>query len=182
MNDNIAQPANKDAAALKWSIITSLVCIILITLVYMFLAEKFMIFFIAYLAVLAVPIVFYGIAAAQQRQLMGGFIEMKEVFRAIFIVIIISTVVINIYNYVYTTVIDPEYIDRVKNGMLSFADKVKMDKKQTDEMLSNFDKQISQQSSIKSRFLGILTQIIVYSIFGFIIAAIVKKKRPVMGQ
>ncbi len=184
MSNRNEHPENVDinAIPIKWGIITTLVSVILFTLVYMFMIDNLIMFGITSIAIMAVPIVFFGIAAAQQRKAFGGFIELKDAFRAIFIVIVISSVVYNLYTIAYTEFIDPQYMDKIKNSMLTFADKTNMEQSQLDKMLSDFDSKTEQQGAMGARFLGILIQIIVYSIFGFIIAAIVKKKRPELGQ
>lgn len=182
MNDNIAQPASTDAVALKWGIITALVTVILSTVMLMFMTDSMMTFWVFSIVLLAVPIILYGIGAAQQRKALGGYIELKEAFRAVFIMILINVVVSTIYGYIYKEFIDPEYIDRLRTAMTNFIDNAKIPKDKADEMYQQFDQKMSQQSSLKATFMNILIQIIVYSIFGFIIAAIVKKKRPVAGQ
>lgn len=182
MSNDIAQQASRNTIPIRWGVIIALVTVILSTIMLMFMTDNMMTFWVFSIVLLAVPVVLYGIGAAQQRKAIGGYIEFKEAFRAVFIMILINVVISTIYGFIYKEFIDPEYIDRLRTAMTNFIANANMPQERADEMYQQFDEKMAQQSSVSATFMNILIQIIVYSIFGFIIAAIVKKKRPEQGQ
>lgn len=179
MTNDTQQPKETSTSIpVKWGVISAIVMVFLMTCLYLFMTDNFIVFGVTSVIVMLVPIIFFSLAASQQKKMLGGYIEFKNAFRAVFIAIVLTVVIYNVYDLIYTNFIDPDYADRLKVSMSNFIDKADIPDDQADQMLSDFEEKMDEKNTAKSRLVGPLTQIIIYSIFGFIIAAIVKKKKP----
>lgn len=179
MENQSAMPFNKFAIPLKWAVIISIVSIFITTIYGMFLMQSMGVMGMGIFGVLTFIIMMLLVTAMafQQRKAMGGFITFKEAFQAIFVTILIITAVSTVYTFIYTNYIDTEYFDKTREMSLKMATAFGGDEAR--EMAeAEVDKQIEKQKGISGVFMGMLTSIILYSLFGFIIAAIVKRKKP----
>ncbi len=125
-------------------------------------------------------IVLAGIFAKNIRKANGGYIEFREVFGAIFIMLLVAGTITYLYNHLYMYVIDPEFMNKIKASSLRMMEKAP---NVTDEMLDDaaakFDKQIADAKNIGKNFLYFLGGIMMDCLFGLIACAIVKKPRPI---
>lgn len=170
---------NKFTIPVTWGVVTGIISILLFTVYSMFLMESLgfwgsTIIGIASFVVVMLLLTYMGF---QQRKAMGGYITFKEAFQAVFIGILIMTIMSQLYSIIYTNLIDPEYYDRVREMSTNFAITLGGDEA-GDLAAEQADKQLEQQKSISGQFLSLAGTIILYSLFGFIIAAVVKRKKP----
>lgn len=163
---------------LKWGIITGVIGCILITLNFTVIIKNYMAFLAFSFITFVVTVVLYGIAGAKQRKAIGGYISLKQAFQAIFFVILISTTITTVYGIIYTKYIDPDVYVKVKEGTLSFMEKMKTPQDKIDKALEDFDKQRADGMKPANILLSFAKSLILYSIFGFVCALIVKRKRP----
>lgn len=169
---------NKNTIPIRWGILIALVGVIITTSYGMFLMDSMgmmgsiIIAIISYVTVL----VLLGIMAGQQRKAMGGYITFKQAFQAIFIAILIIVAVSTIYSVVYSKWIDPTFNDRVKEMTLNFSYKIGGEEaeRRAAEQLENQ----GDPHSISGILMSFGSTIVLYSIFGFLIAAIVKRNKP----
>lgn len=173
------KPVNRFDIPVKFGIVTGLVMAVLTTLQYQFFSESWGGMMGFMVASFIVNMALFFITGTQQRKAMGGYIELKEAFSAIFIAIIISLTISFIYNIIYVKFIDPDVIDRISNTSVSFAEKMGAPQEKLDQIAEQVEKQKAESQGIGKQLLGLLSSVVLYSIFGFIIAAIVKKNKPV---
>lgn len=163
---------------LKWGIITGVIGCILITLNFTVIIKNYMAFLAFSFIIFVVTVILYGVAGAKQRKALGGYITLKQAFQAIFFVILISTIISTIYGIIYTKYIDPDVYVKVKEGTLAFMEKMKTPQDKIDKALEDFDKQKADGMKPANLLLSFAKSLVLYSIFGFICALIVKRKRP----
>lgn len=160
----------------KWGIIIGIVSILWTTINGMFiLPRNYMAYLVLTFAVFAVMIVLYGVAGAKQRKAMGGYISFKDAFAAIFIAILISSAISSIWGFVYAKWIDPHMVEKIKDGTLSFMERMKVPQDKIDEQAANFDKQVTDSQRPAQLLFSYAKGLIFLSIFGMICAAIVKR-------
>lgn len=174
------QPFNRFAIAIRWGIIWGILSCILITVQHMFFIERYGIYMTFMVLTFILGLVLYCVAGIQQRKAMGGYISFKDAFQVIFVVILISSLISGIYSFVYFKYIDPEAIDKLKNATLTAMQNWGAPESSIDEAEANFEKGAGNME-IGTVFLNFLKGVIFNSIFGFICAAIVKKKKPEFG-
>lgn len=179
MNDTANTNFNKFAIPLRWGIVAGIASILMFTVYSMFLMGS-MAFWGSTVfgsTSFVVCLVLIGVMASQQRKAMGGYITFKEAFQGIFVSILIMVVLSQIYSAIYTNFIDPAYFEKVKAMSTEFAAQIG-GKEAGDMAAERAEQQLESQRGLAGQILGLAGSIILYSIFGFIIAAIVKKEKP----
>jgi uncharacterized membrane protein (DUF106 family) len=178
----VALPMRKDIAV-KWGIITALVACVIITVGFKFvLAQSYFGFLALMFANFLVILILAGMAAVAQRKAMGGYISFKDAFSTIFIVLLIATVLHSLYGVLYAKYIDPDSVTRMKEATLSFLEGMKTPQEKLDETAAEFDRQQKVGMQPAQLALSTAKNLILYSLFGMIPAAIVKRKRPEGGM
>ena len=175
-----SEPFNRFSIPVRFGIIWGVLSCILTTVQHMFFIDSYGLYLTFFFLMFAIGIVFYCIAGIQQRRTMGGYINFKDAFQAIFVVILISSVIASIYSFIYFKWIDPDVIDKLKEQTLASMEKWGAPTESIDEAAEEFDKN-KDATSIGTLVLNFCKGIVVSSIFGFICAAIVKKKKPEFG-
>lgn len=178
------EPLNRFAIPIRYGLMVGFISMFLSTITFLYILKvSFIAFGAAGFLMFAVPVVFYGIAAAQQRKAFGGFITLKDAFQAVFIVILISLTISSIYGLVYAKYIDPTCMERVKEAMLNFFESMKsMPQASIDEQIAKIDAQVSSSTQPARLLYSFAQSIIIHSIFGFIAALIVSRKKPLITQ
>jgi Protein of unknown function (DUF4199) len=173
---------NKWQIPVRWGLAISLINIILAMCVNLFLVNNMVPYFIMIFVVFVVSIVLLGIAAGQQRKAMGGYINIREAFQAVFVAILFITVTYTLYSYVYPHFIDKDFPAKLKASTLAWAEKMGAPQDKLDEASARADEQMKKSQSFFTYLQGILTSIVFYSIFGLICSAIVARKKPPFEQ
>lgn len=179
MENTPGQEFNKFALPIRWGVIISIVLIFMTTIHGLFLMESMGMVGIGVVSFLSfvIAMILLLVMGTQQRKAMGGYITFKEAFSAIFVSVLIIAVVSNIYTYAYTNWIDPSYFEKMKNITVNMTASIGGDEA-AEMSAAEFDKNIERGKSFGGIMLGLATTIILYSLFGFIIAAIVKRNKP----
>lgn len=123
-------------------------------------------------------IIIYILAGIKQRTAMGGYINIKDAFQAIFVVILISTIISSVYGVIYAKFIDPECMERMKEATLAFFEKAKMPQASIDEQMKKIDDQVNGSLSPGKLLYSFASSVVLQSIVGLICALIIKKERP----
>lgn len=180
----VEQPQNKFAIAIRYGLMAGFIAMFLTTINYLyFLKIHFMLFSATGILGIIISITLYFIAAKKQRHLLGGFISVKDAFQVIFIVILISLFISTVYGIIYTKFIDPDCLVRMKESMLHFFEGIKsMPQESIDEQMKRMDETIASSQTPAKLMFSFASAIILNSIFGFIVALIVKKERPAIPQ
>lgn len=172
--------AERNKMAATYGLLLGLIYMVLTTLTYMssgslmgfygFTALAFVLYFVT-----------MGIFCGRIRKADGGYIEFKDVFAAIIIMVFISCLISFVYNVIYMKYIDPAFMDKMKNTTIQFMEKNKVPDDQIEEAVRKFDKQAAEAKSfsIGTMLLTYFEMVVFCCLFGLIVAAIVKKKRPI---
>lgn len=168
---------NKWDIPVKMGLLIGLLSIVLSVINYMFLLPKSYIAFMVLTAVTFIAmIILYGVTGARQRKAMGGFITLKEAFSAIFVAILISSIISTVWGIIYAKMIDPNVVDKVKVGTLEFMQNMHAPQEKMDETAATLDKQFAESMKPGILLYSYAKSLVVLSIFGFIAAFIVRRK------
>lgn len=178
METTTVKPFNRFDIPVKFGIVTGLVMAVMATLNYQFFTGTYGIMMGFTVVSFIISMVLFYMTGVQQRKALGGFIDIKQAFSAIFVAILISLTIAFIYNFIYVKFIDPDVIDRISNTSVEFAEKMGAPQEKLDQIAEQIEQQKAEGQGIGKQLLGFLSQVVIYSIFGFIIAAIVKRRRP----
>lgn len=180
--ENTTQIQNNDfkrfAIPVKMGLLIAIIKIVLSTVQYQFFLGSWGMNMLVMIISLAVGFILLGVTGTMQRKAMGGYINIKDAFQCIFVSILIFVTLNFIYDYVYMQYIDPNMMEKIKESSMGFAEKMGAPQETLDGMEKQFDEQSADKMSIGKQFVGFLSQIVMYSIAGLIIAAIVKKNKP----
>lgn len=113
-----------------------------------------------------------------QRKALGGYIDIKQGFQALFIPILMIVLISNVWDIIYIEYIAPDTMDKIKEASLAAAERMGAPEASMDQINQKFEEQESLKRDIPNLALGYFKQIIGYSIVGFIIAAAIAKKKP----
>ena len=120
---------------------------------------------------------------AYRNKELGGFISFGKAFQFAIIVVLISTIISSIYNYIFYTIIDPGYMENLMAVMqqktIQYLEKVGAPESRIDKTLEKFEDIPTLWESIKK---GILNGVIGGAILSLIVGAIVKKKEELVVE
>lgn len=165
----------KDGESMKWGLIAGLILIAITTLNYTVLLSNYIVFLVTTFVIYIIYLVLYWISGVQQRKALGGYIEFKQAFRAIFITILISSVMLAAWEIIYSKVIDPQLAQKIQNATIEFMQRMKVPEEKIDETITNFEKQDKniQWGTLVSAF---AIGIVVKSLFGMMVAYLIRRK------
>ncbi|HEY4965676.1 MAG TPA: DUF4199 domain-containing protein [Puia sp.] len=172
-------PTSKYQPAVRYGLITGFIYIILLFIRYHFSSSNpifFGLFAIASYVVILLLFLFTGIRRKKQ---LGGSGEMKDIFQAIFISILIAELCYVLFNWIYFKFIDPAFWEKLKAASLVIMEKARLPQDQIDEKMKNF-KDVDQQTKPWGLIKGYGTGVVVDSIFGLLFASILRTKKPVV--
>ncbi|MEQ1746201.1 MAG: DUF4199 domain-containing protein [Saprospiraceae bacterium] len=116
------------------------------------------------------------IAIQNQRSLDGGYMAFGRAFVIAALAIAIGVFLFNVWNYILVTVIDPDYMNRVKEQFVEQWGE-SMPEERMNEVLKNFDNAGSLGTAAKNLVTGVLFN----GLIGGLIAAAIGKKNPPMN-
>ena len=180
-SNTTAEPVNKFAIPIRYGLMVGFISMFLTTITFLYILKlHFLAFTAAGFLMFAIPVVFYFITAKQQQKAFGGYIALKDAFQAVFIVILISLTISTIYGLIYVKYIDPSCMDRVKESIVAFFESSKNVTQETiDAQIEKMDAQALDSTAPGKLLYSFAQSIIINSIFGFIAALIVSRKKPV---
>lgn len=160
----------------KMGILIGLAGILLSAMNYIFIMPASYIGFLVFTGItFLVTLVLLFVTGTKQRKAMGGYILLKDAFAAIFVAIVISSVITTIWGVLYARVIDPDVTDKVKTATLGFMEQMNVSSEQLDKSAADMDKQLADGMKPKFLLYNFAKSLVVSSLFGFIIALIVKR-------
>lgn len=132
------------------------------------------------------------ITIAATKKGLGGFISFKEAFTSYFIMTLISLALSTTMNFLLFNVIDTDFVNVVKQEQIDMTESQReffvnkmadAPQESIDELHDKFDEGIErikadEPYSIISLLKGFTIGIAIFSIFGLLLAAILKKKNP----
>ena len=135
---------------------------------------------ITWLINIAISVVFIVMAVEQYKKANEGFLSIGEAIKVGVLVAVIAGVIGAIYQVIYTTVIDPNYYEKVVEVAMKKMSGITSNF--TEEQMEEFqNKMYSSKPSIASSFsLSIVFSAIGGLIISAIVGAIKKKERPML--
>jgi hydrogenase-4 membrane subunit HyfE len=168
---------SKFAIPLRFGLITGLLYALLLFLRYRFFSSDPVHFGLSALVTYLVILTMYLFTGIARKKELGGYGEPREIFQSIFIVILITEMVYIIFNLIYLKFIDPSFWENLKATSLSYYQSLHMTADQLEQRMKSF-KDVNQQSTPMGLLKGYGFSVIIDSLFGLIIASILRKKKP----
>jgi hypothetical protein len=176
-------PNSQHAIAIRYGLMTGFILMFLKTITYLYLLKWNIVSFgVGRFLILITPFVFFIIATLKKRNEQNQLINIKEAFQVIFVIILIAITIANIYGYIYVKYIDPESVIREKDAVINLFIKLNAPQDVIDNQIKRIDDLIENTPKFSNILLGHVQEIIKYSIFGFIVALIVRKEKPNNNQ
>ncbi|HPE77843.1 MAG TPA: DUF4199 domain-containing protein [Draconibacterium sp.] len=114
---------------------------------------------------------------AYRNKELNGIISFKQAFQFAMLVVIFSVLITTIYNYIFHTLIDPEYMKNLmavlQQKTMNYMEKVGAPEAQIEKTLEKFSEIPTIWKTLRQ---GIVTGLIAGAVISLIVAAIVKKK------
>lgn len=178
------QQENSGSHGLKWGVIIGIVYCVLLFLRFNMGANNAGIFgmltFVGFLAV----IILLFISGINFRKKNGGYVEMKEAFKALFIAVLIFELFYSIFTVVYLKFIDPGFFDKFRVSTENLLQMAKQSQADTDKILYGIDQWAAQAKnlSVFDFLKTYLSNVAITGVFALIFAFIIKKKQPFADQ
>ena len=174
------QNENSGSHGLKWGIIIGVVYCLLLFLRFYLGANNAGIFglltFVGYLTV----IILLFICGISFRKQIGGYIEMKEAFKTMFIAVLLFELLYSIFTVIYLKYIDPNFFDKFRVSTENLLLMAKQSQADNDKILQGIDQWADAARNLNAfDFLKTyLYNVAVTGLFALIFAFIIKKKQP----
>ena len=175
--------AERNKMALMYGLITGIIYLVITTAVNI-LVGSMITFYAAKFVGFVLYFVIIGIFAARIRKANGGYIEFRELFGAIFIMLLIAGLMSYLYNYLYIEVIDPQFMNKIRTATVHFMENMKTPEDKIDDALRKFDEKVAESKTFHfgAALLTFLEALVVDCLFGLIVCLIVKKSKPVFNN
>lgn len=177
---NTEQTVNSSSHGLKWGLIISVAYAILLFLRFYLGASSFLYFFgltfIGYCTALGLLFV----CGYRHRKENGGWVEMKEVFKSMFIAVLVFELLYILFTFVYLKYIDPTFFDKLRVSTEEVLNAVKQPQSDTDKILNNIDIMKDQAKNMGAfDFIrSYLTYVGVTGLFALLFAFLLKRQPP----
>jgi Protein of unknown function (DUF4199) len=172
-------PNSKYNLGIRFGLIIGCIYIILLFIRYHFSSSNPIFFGLFAIVTYVVIVLLFLLTGIMRKKQLGGSAEMKDIFQAIFITILITELCYVVFNWIYFKFIDPAFWDKLKAASLIIIEKARLPQDQVDEKMKNF-KDVDQQTRPWGLIKGYGTSVVVDSIFGLLLASILRTKKPVV--
>lgn len=124
-----------------------------------------------------------GMMTSRIKKANGGYLEFKQAYGAVFIMILVSGVLYFVYNFIYIQYIDSQYIYKLKDSMIRWMEKMHTPDDKIEKASRSFDKQITESKTFNfgNNILSFCSMLLVDSLFGLLVGLAVKKNKPVFS-
>lgn len=181
---NNEQTVDSGAHGIKWGLIIGVAYAVLVFLRYYLGTNNVMLFsmmtFFGF--IIAIGILFYS--GWKLRQQNGGWIEMREAFKAMFIAVLIFEAFFMLTTLVYLKYIEPNFFEKLRESTESMLLATNAPQSDIDNMLKNMDQLQTQynQISVFDFLKTYLYSVGITGLFALLFAFILKRKPPVFQQ
>jgi Protein of unknown function (DUF4199) len=129
------------------------------------------------LVAMAMTITFGVLTIREHRTNLGGFIDFKQAFVVCMVAFLISGAVSSVFSFVYNAYINPGFMESMKDSMIAMFDETGV----PEERRADAFKSIDDAKTIGGTFMTFIKNSIFGAILAAIMAAIMKKERPMFG-
>jgi hypothetical protein len=169
-------PMKPDAIGIQYGILAGIANILIIMVAYLTNPDLMFSYWLGTLTFL-IPILLITLAALKHRQIQDGYVTFKEVFRTIFLVILIASTILIVFDYIFYNMIAPDMMERVKEFSINKLEAYReaLGEQGYDAAIERIEQ---QDRGLRTEAMSLVFFIIFYSLIGLIVAAIVKRKKP----
>ena len=125
-------------------------------------------------------LVFCGL---KRRKELGGFISLRDAFQTIFVAVLIGELIYLVFNFIYLKYIEPDFMDKFMRATENWIEKSGLSETKKDETLEKMRTQMQNQQdkglTLKGTVMSYLIWVCITGVFGFIVALIIRKRKPV---
>jgi len=175
---------NTGAHGAKWGLIIGVVYAVLVFLRYYFGSGNVLAFSLLTYIGYPVVLVLLFLSGRYLRIANGGYIEMREAFKALFIAVLIFEFFYMVVTFVYLKYIDPNFFEKHPQSTENLMLAARTPQKDIDKMLGNLDqvREQSKQVGVLDLFKTYLYSVGITGLFALLFAFIIKRKPPVLRQ
>lgn len=177
---NTEQSADSGAHGVKWGLIIGAVYAVLVFIRYYFGYGNAIAFGLLTYLGFPVALVLLFISGRQLRKANGGYIEMRDLFKSLFISVLIFEAFYMLVTFIYLKFIRPDFFDKLIESTENLMIMTKRPQKEIDDVVSNF-----KQAQEQTKGIGILDILKTYlysvgttGLFALLFAFIIKRKPP----
>ena len=174
-------PTSKYSLGLRFGLITGFLYVSLLFLRYKFYIStppSFSLFaIISYFIILMM----YLITGILRKKQLGGYAEIKDIFQSIFITILITELFYVLFNFIYLKYADPGFLENFQGSALAYYKKLGYTTEQINMEMKDV-RTLTDGMKPEGMIKGFGTIVVIDSIFGFIFAAILRKKKPISEE
>ena len=178
------QKENSGSHGLLWGVIIGIVYCLFLFLRFNMGANNAGIFGMLTFAGFLTVIVLLFICGTTFRRKNGGYLEMKEAFKTMFIAVLVLELFYSIFTIIYLKYIDPNFFDKFRVSTESLLNMAKQSQADSDKILANVDQWANQAKNLTIfDFLKTyLYNVAITGLFALIFAFIIKKKQPFANE
>ena len=174
------QKVSKYGVGLRFGVIAGLLYAVLLYLRYTVFGANPVSFGLCTAVSYLIILLMYTFAGITQKKQFGGYGEMKDIFQAIFITILIAEIAYVIFNFIYLKYINPSFWFYYRSRSLQYYHSAKLTDAQINQIMDRM-KDVDKETRPFGLLKGYGFAVVVDSIFGLIVAAILKKRKPVVA-
>lgn len=177
--ESLARPSSgKYSLGLTFGLITGLIYVVLLFVRYNFFAYSPVAYntfaFAAYIVILGM-FLFCGIRRKKQ---LGEYSETREIFFTLFITILITETIYVVFNYIYLTFIDPEFLKRYLQVTYDYLSHKGISTEGIEAQMDKMKDETKSLSSIGFSLVGLGIWIIIDSIICLVLSLALRKPKP----
>lgn len=174
------QEANSGSHGIRWGIIIGIVYCLLLFLRFWMGGNNAGIFGILTFVGFVVTLVLLFLCGYLFRKKSGGYLEMKEAFKTMFIAVLIFEFMFTIFSVIYLKYIDPGFFERFRLSTENLLNMANQSQADNDKILEGIDQWAAQAGRLNvfDILKTYLTNVAMMGFFALIFSLIVKKKRP----
>lgn len=165
------------AHSVKWGIIIGLIYCVLLWLRYSQGATQPILLGMFTLAGYLIVLILLLVSGFQLRSKLGGYIEFREIFKYLFITVIIFELFYNLFNFIYLKYVDPDFFQKLRDATETFMMENNVPQKDIDEMNEKLQGEADANTRIGSVVKTLLISIAVSGTFALIFSAIIKRRK-----
>ncbi|HEX2535967.1 MAG TPA: DUF4199 domain-containing protein [Chitinophagaceae bacterium] len=168
---------------LRWGIIIGVVYCLILVIRYAASGGNPILFGVYTAIGYVIILILLLVSGFQRRKKLGGYIEIKDAFQAMFVAVLIFELFYSIFNFIYLNYINPDFFSNMRSAMELAMEDANMPQSDIDNALSQFDKNQKNSNGLGAQLSGYLISVVISGVIALIFALIVKKKpNPFQSQ
>lgn len=178
------QQDNSSAHGIKWGVIIGLVYFLLLFLRFRLGADNATYFGLFTFVGFIVALILLFLCGYNYRKKAGGFVQMKDAFKTMFIAVLIFELFYSVFTLIYLKYIDPRFFEKFRNSTERIMLVIKQPQADTDKILAGIDqwaegaKNLNVFDFLKTYLFNVATT----GLFALIFSFILKRKQPFFPQ